>query len=139
MILHYVSVARPGSPVSAAHVLCTTGDRGWDLAFLQKTLNEYNLIFHEVMQAANEAAVSSPGPNADACLTRSVDQTDAASPDRQPGEDRKDGNPEAGGASNPAVQNPANAEAHRQGKALCRVDTIGELMRLHKQVKDLKQ
>ena len=82
---------------------------------------------------ANEAAVSSPEPNVDACLTRSVDQTEAASPDNQPGD-----NYEAGGASNPAVQSAANTEAHRQGKALCRVDTIAELLRLHKRVKDLE-
>ena len=79
VILLHVSFGRPEAPGSAAHVLCTT--RGHTIngtlletTLLQKTLNDYNLIFHEVMHA-NEAAVSSPEPNVDACLTRSVDQT----------------------------------------------------------------
>ena len=87
-------------------------------------LNKYNLIFHEVMHA-DEA-------------TRSVDQTDAASPDKQPEEDHNDGNLDAGRASDPVVQNPANAEAFRRDQAIFRRDTIAELLGLHRRVKDLE-
>ena len=60
---------------------------------------------------ADKAAVSSIELSVFACLIRSVDQNDAAGSGKQPGEDHKNDNPDAGGASIVAVQSTESKEA----------------------------